>query len=207
MQSGIDHGVFGGLWFSAVLFIWYSEVSSQNEAQLRKFLRAVAAGLIAVMLTIFIAIFVTDVPPIHYPGLAGLFPEYIARLPVQNSFPSQSTAVFFATALAAYAFRKWVGMLLVLVTFGLGALPRMYVGGHFLTDVIAGAGCGAAGYGVACAIDRWAPPLPLRLRNGGGWHWMIALGAFIWIIEFASGFGDVIWVQRALGVLKTGVLP
>jgi membrane-associated phospholipid phosphatase len=206
VQSAIGHSLLGGLWFAAVLFVWYIDLPEHQEVRLREFLRAIAAGFLAALLTLFVARLVIDVPPIHYPGLAGRFPEYIARLPVQNSFPSQSTAVFFATALAAFAFRKWVGTLLVLVTFGLGALPRMYVGGHFLTDVIAGAACGAAGFGLALAISRWGPPVPPHLRRGGGWHWIIALGVFFWILEFASGFGDVIWVQRAVAVLKTGVL-
>jgi membrane-associated phospholipid phosphatase len=207
VQSGIDHGVFGGLWFSAVLFVWYADLPNQQEVRLREFLRAVAAGIIAAVLSVAFSRLVSDVPPIHYPGLASRFPEYIPRLPLQNSFPSQSTAVFFATALASFAFRKWVGILLILVTFGLGSLPRMYVGGHFLVDVIAGAACGAAAYVVAVAAERWAPPLPARLRRGGNWYWIVTLGTFVYIIEFGSQFQEVIWFQRVLGVLKTGVLP
>jgi len=205
VQSGIDHGVLGGLWFAAALFLWYASIADHEETRLRNFLGAIAAGVMAVLLTMAAAALVTSVPPIH--NQEFVFPEYMIRIPVQNSFPSQSTAVFFATALAVFAFRKWLGAFLVAVTFGLCALSRMYVGGHYLSDVLAGAVCGALGYALARMMSRWLPPVPLQFRRRGSMHWIIALGVFFWVAELAFGFPEVAWLQRALGVLRTGVLP
>jgi membrane-associated phospholipid phosphatase len=207
VQSGIAHGVLGGLWFAAALFVWYSTIPDHDDTQLRDFLAAIAGGIGAVLLTLLAAHFVSSVPPIHNGELLAAFPEYINRMPVQNSFPSQSTAVFLATALAMFCFRKWLGALLVLGTFGLGALPRMYVGGHFLSDVLAGAACGGAGYLLAAGTLHRLPPLPLEFRRGGRWHWMIALGAFCWMVELGFGFPELVWLRRAIGALRTGILP
>ncbi|MGE0406322.1 MAG: phosphatase PAP2 family protein [Candidatus Korobacteraceae bacterium] len=207
VQSGIANGVFGGLWFAAALFVWYARLRSEEEASFRLFLRTVLAGFLAVLLTLVAAQGLTSIAPIHHRDLIGLFPEYMTRMPVRNSFPSQSTAIFVATALGILAFRRWLGISLLVAAFVLGSLSRMYVGGHFLSDVLAGAACGLAGFFLALAVNRVAPPVPVAFRPGGGREWITSLGAFLWILEIATNFQHIVWLQRALNVLRTGILP
>ena len=82
-------------------------------------------------------------------------------------------------------------------------LPRIYVGGHYPSDVLAGIILGLAGYGAARYLQE---PSLVRQVEGifKGKTWLRALGqltVFAWILQVATEFRDVVWLKSALQYL------
>ena len=81
--------------------------------------------------------------------------EYVMYEASKNSFPSGHTCASFATAAAwrSRAPRKWIGIVGTVLAVLMG-LSRMYIGVHYLTDVLAGAMVGTFCGWLACRM--WA---------------------------------------------------
>jgi membrane-associated phospholipid phosphatase len=80
--------------------------------------------------------------PRHRPFLRRMA-NVVGSRPTDPSFPSGHTAGSFAAAVALAAFYPWDAPMLLALASGVGA-SRVYLGHHFPSDVVAGAGLGAA---------------------------------------------------------------
>ena len=80
-----------------------------------------------------------------------------------GSFPSLHASNFFAMATVAWAARRWVGVVAVLLAAAV-AWSRVHGGVHWPTDVVAGAGwgalCGLVGLAVARRVVGAGAPRP-----------------------------------------------
>jgi membrane-associated phospholipid phosphatase len=142
-------------------------------------------------------------PPIYHPSLSSLYPRYIFTNPEGSSFPSQSVTVYGSLAAGIYSLHKAAGWFLWMGVVLLVGLPRIYVGGHYPTDVLAGIILGLVGYGAA---RYWLEPWLVRHVEGifKGKTWLRVLGqltVFAWILQVATGFRDVVWLKNALQYL------
>jgi membrane-associated phospholipid phosphatase len=136
-------------------------------------------------------------PPSAHPGIAAFYPEdFLVNLNA-TSFPSQSTAVFAALAAGIYSLRKslciwaWIGVAILV------ALPRMYLGGHYLTDVLAGLVAGTSGYLIAIQLEAtvvrsFEAAFEYRWDR---WQRILAeVTIFLWILQVATGFALIGWI-------------
>lgn len=96
------------------------------------------------------------------PPLAGVGISSLGPLPSTSSFPSGHATTAFAAASAVAvlrpALRRWVLVLAAAV-----AVSRVYLGMHYVGDVLAGAALGrcvgaALAYGARARLPRWLPP-------------------------------------------------
>jgi membrane-associated phospholipid phosphatase len=122
-----------------------------------------------------------------------------------NSFPSQSTALYAAVAAGIFSLHRAVGSALWVGVGVLVGLPRLYVGGHYPTDVLTGLVLGLFGYLIARTL--WEPSLSLpleRLFDQDKWpHLLGEFVVFIWILETAVEFREGVWIKNALqSILK-----
>lgn len=108
--------------------------------------------------------------PIHQrPVLADLgmpFPETgfdATSLSNWNSFPSDHSVFFFALATGLWAVNRTAGMIALLWTALIIDLPRMYLGIHYPSDIVAGALVGFLGMRVILALPLKGPE---RLLSG-----------------------------------------
>jgi undecaprenyl-diphosphatase len=96
------------------------------------------------------------VRPLQQEGLNFRIP--IGQSPVDyigwSSFPSDHAALFFALATGLLFVSRRVGVLALVYTTVFVALPRIYLGVHYPTDILAGAAIGMA---VAWASNVWLP--------------------------------------------------
>jgi membrane-associated phospholipid phosphatase len=102
-----------------------------------------------------------------------------------------------------FSLHRVVGGLLGLATIFLVAFPRMYVGGHYLSDVGAGLIIALAGYAVA---RRFLEPTlasvvePIFTRTGAA-RVIAEFAIFVWILQVAVEFSEVSWMKRVLEIL------
>jgi membrane-associated phospholipid phosphatase len=199
--SAIRHNVLGGFWFGGALFIFWTQAQKKDRADMQvRILTILAGSLVAVLFMLIASALVTWPPPFRYSGLADLFPNYIYRNEDTNSFPSQSTTLYSSVAAGVYSLHKAFGWVLWVLVAVFVALPRMFVGGHYLTDVLAGALLGLAGYAVTRRFleTRLVSKMDEFLNKGPRLGFLREFFVFIWILEVTVEFKDVVWIRNAV---------
>lgn len=201
VQSGIRHDILGGWIFAAVLaVIWITAVHDRDERARRQVLTILLGVLLAGLFSELATHLLSWPPPRHLPQLRSLYPPYLDDLAVANSFPSQSTAIYAPVVVGLWAIRRKLGALLAGALIFLIALPRMYLGGHYVSDVAAGIAIGSLGYfairglarrGTTAALDSFGMRTPRSRR----WYFFILFTVF-W--QLAVEFRELVWVKSSL---------
>jgi membrane-associated phospholipid phosphatase len=210
VQSAIYHHVLGGFWYAAALFVlWLRGGQAGNTATRRRILTILLGSLIAILLIPVAQALVVWPPPIHYPSLSGLYPRYIYTNPEGSSFPSQSVTLYASLAAGIYSLHRMAGWFLWVAVVILVGLPRIYVGGHYPSDVFGGIILGVAGYATARYLleSRLVPQLE---RVFVGKPWLRVAGeviVFAWILQVAIEFQELVWLRNCLRFLLTGHYP
>lgn len=130
----------GGVLVTILWWGWFK--SNKNQAQVR-------AHIISTLFSCFIAIIMARalalllpfrLRPLHEKGLHflppyGTVPQFIGW----SSFPSDHAVLFYALSTGMFFISKKVGKIAIAYTTLFIALPRIYLGLHYPTDIIAGA--------------------------------------------------------------------
>ena len=199
VQSAIKHNVLGGFWFGGTLFIFWTQAQKKDRPDMQvRILTILAGSIVAILFTLLASAFISWPPPFHYTGLANLFPNYIYRNEDTNCFPSQSTTLYSSVAAGIYSLHKACGWVLWALVAVFVALPRMYVGGHYLSDVLAGVLLGLSGYAVARRFleTRLISNIDEFLNKGPRLGFLRESLVFIWIFEVTVEFKDVVWIRN-----------
>lgn len=201
VQSAIGHHVLGGLLFAVALFVLWVQAERTGQTGNRvRILTILFASLVSIGLAVLVGLLVSWLPPSRQPGLAHLYPSYLIPDINTNSFPSQSTTVYTSIAAGILSLNRVAGACLLGAVLLFVSLPRLCVGGHFLTDVLVGLGLGIAGYLVArLLLERTVSTRIAPAFNLHDWRY-IALEAcvFLWILEVAVDFQEGVWFLNAL---------
>lgn len=107
-----------------------------------------------------------------------------------GSFPSDNAVLFFTLAAGLFFASRRVGVILFLYAAFVVCLPRMYLGVHWPTDILAGAALGV-GLGWLGARERVrraiSRPVLAWLDREPGWF---CAGLFLLTYQVASLFSD-----------------
>jgi undecaprenyl-diphosphatase len=155
--------VKGGFLFTYLWWVWFAKRGERQDNRievLRIFAGLVAALAIARALQVFLP---GRLRPIHDATVGFILP-YGANphiLEHWNSFPSDHAVIFFAIATAIWMRSRLCGGLAYLWVLLFACLPRVYLGYHYPSDVVAGAMIGTAIMVAAYAVptnsaSRWA---------------------------------------------------
>ena len=197
-------GILGGLGFAAVLFwLWTEAQNSGREALRRLVFRAILAMIIAGVVSVAAGEVLRWVPPNQHPALHQLYPGYLERNPNQSSFPSQSTAVCSAIAASLYSVNPLLGCILWAGVGLLVAAPRVYLGGHYPTDIVAGLACGMAGHLMAGRLQPFLHRLD-SLGRKPQYAWIAPFIVFVVVVQLSTDFK---YVGPLLGTYSTAVSP
>lgn len=191
----------GGLLTGLVWYCWFK--NAESTARQRLLLGFCAVLITAVLSRVLQVSLPLRLRPLHdlatgFQPLAGIDTSLANHW---GSFPSDHAALFFALVTVIWQRSAWLG-LLALVSALYGALPRIYFGLHYFSDVVAGAMLGVA---FVLLFERFGPRLLAR--------WCVAWEqkqpslfygiAFLASIEVATLFEDVRQIGRGVpAVLK-----
>lgn len=151
----------------AFWYLWFSD--APGEYQKRRMLMVTLVGaFLAMALALAVNLsmpfkvrpYVND--ELGLTPLLGLPAKSHTGLFFVSSFPSDTSALFFAISIGLFYVSRRIGWLALLYTLVVIALPRVYLRLHYPTDIIAGAAIGIA----SVAFCRWADE---KLRYG---DWM-----------------------------------
>jgi undecaprenyl-diphosphatase len=193
----------GGFFFVFLWWLWFRE--SGNSLENRVAVLRIAAG-------VFLALVIARAMQILLPGRVRPIHETTIHLvaplvPVPagldhwSSFPSDHAVVFFAIATAIWLYNRWLGLFAAAWVTIFACLPRVFVGYHYPSDVLAGAIVGIITMQVAARM-----PLPgmaaLVIDRVFAWErrrpQLFYCAAVIITFELMMLFNDVRIVGRAV---------
>jgi len=209
VESAIRHNVLGGICFAGCIFIFWMQGARPGGQRVRQRVLTILFGLLmAIVLSLPSGELASWLPPSRNPTLAHFYPPYLMENTNSNSFPSQSSALYAAVAAGIFSLHKVVGSALWVGVGLIVGLPRLYVGGHYPSDVLVGSILGLLGY--FCARTFLEPslsPYLERLFEQKTWPRVVGeLIVFAWIVQTGVEFREVVWIknilQRALDIWK-----
>lgn len=159
----------GGVLMVLVWWAWFrsdDEGSRDREHIIATVLSCVVALAIGRMLVLALPF---RLRPLHEIGLGFVTPygvddTILAKL---SSFPSDHAVLFFGLAAGLFFISRRIGSVALAYTIAAVALPRMYLGLHYFTDILAGAVIGIA---VVYAGNLWLPgKRPLQRLQALSW--------------------------------------
>jgi undecaprenyl-diphosphatase len=147
----------GGFFFVFLWWLWFRD--SEDPQQDRVAVVRIATGVfMAVVVARALQVLLPGrLRPIHEPTLQLVIPFTGSPNVLEHwsSFPSDHAVVFFAMATAIWLRYRWLGFFAAGWLTLFACLPRIYVGFHYPSDVVAGAIIGII---VMLLIER--APLP-----------------------------------------------
>jgi len=193
--SGSD--LFKGIPFMGILwYFWFRDSDPKSKTR-----EIIIATLIGCVVAVFVARAANNMGPyqprpfantaLPYHTFVGLPVPESQALYIWNSFPSDHATLFFSLATGIFLISRMTGTLLYLYTFIFIALPRVYLGLHYPTDILAGGILGLACVWLSTRISV----IKLYGRRSSMLlaHYPAAYQAALFIITFeiATMFGDV----------------
>jgi len=145
-----------GLLVAFVWWIWFENKDAQRKRE------TLLAGMVAIVPALLIAkvlaAMVSRARPLLEPRLQFQLPYgmHAAEWQQQSSFPSDHAVLLLALATAIFCASRKAGWIAITYATVVGCLPRLYLGEHYATDIIAG-----AVIGIGCV---WLANLP-RIRR------------------------------------------
>ena len=209
LQSGINHYVLGGFWFAGALFVFWTMATGRRDAQQRtRLLTTLAGSLVAIALALLARHFIAWTPPRSSKELVSVFPQYVNLTWNPSSFPSDSTTLYASVATGIYSISRRTGAALWAAVVLLVALPRMYVGGHFLTDVLVGMALGLAGFAIArAAVEPMLASHVEPVFDRGDVRAVLAnFVIFYLVLQVAIEFRDGVWLWSSLSLVRRNLI-
>lgn len=140
-------------------FFWWAWFSGGEARQHRRevVIRSIAGGLLAALVSRLAQNFMPHRPrPLHNDAYVFTppFGLNVETLQEWSSFPSDHAALIFALATGVWMLSRPWGVMAYAWSLLVVCLPRVYLGLHYPSDIVAG-----AGLGILCAAVALAVPL------------------------------------------------
>jgi len=134
-----DDGLLkGGLFLAAYWWLWFD----QKGVRRREIATAMVAAIGTAALSRLLQVGLTfHQRPLHSPGIGFHMPLSVnpETLNTFSSFPSDHAMLFFALAVPLWNRSRWLGAAAMIWAALVICLPRVYLGYHYPSDVLAGA--------------------------------------------------------------------
>lgn len=131
----------GAIVVSLLWYLWFKNSTKINENRER-----IVITLISCIAAIFVGRLLARILPYRFrpilnPEVSSNFPNktVIHGLELASSFPSDHAVLFFSLGTGIFLISKKAGLLAYLYVFFTICFPRIYLGLHYPTDILAGA--------------------------------------------------------------------
>lgn len=143
-----NHLIKGGFLLLLFWWAWFKPTKSPEPVRKRLISTLIACFIAMTAARILALTLPFRLRPIHDDSISFLLPYSMPRgmLEGWSSFPSDTAVLFFCLSTGIFFVSRKVGLLALAHTTLLICLPRIYLGMHYPTDIIAG---GAVGVGIA----------------------------------------------------------
>ena len=120
---------------------WFRTGPQQKAAQLHTVATLIGCFVAMVVARILVLTLPLRARPLHEPGLDFTLPIGVdpGIMDGWSAFPSDHATLFYALAAGLFFIHRWLGMAAVLYVTVFIALPRIYLGYHYPSDIVAGA--------------------------------------------------------------------
>ncbi|MDH6153122.1 MULTISPECIES: phosphatase PAP2 family protein [Paraburkholderia] len=197
-----DLYTFKGLVLMPVLWwIWFKP-SQRGEWEREMVVATIASGLLALAIFRLIAHYLPfRMRPLFNPELHLNFPSgglEAAVLPAWSSFPSDHAMLWISVATGIFLVWRGVGMLALLYTAIFICLPRVYLGWHYPTDILAGAAIGATITGIMtrdAVRTRFSVPILGWMHKFPGPFYTVL---FVLCFELVTQFNELLVLGRSV---------
>jgi len=181
-----------GLVYATPLFLLLeSSQGSRRGLVDRTILTILAATVIGTLGSLLLRRWVRWPAPASDPGLASVyapqFREYFRVHPNPNSFPSDSAMLYFTVVLGTYVLSHWLSTALLVWLMIFVAPAKIFVGGHYATDVLVGLLLGLLAY----SLSAWLMTACLRPGTAFTHSGLLSLLEFCWLFEVGNELRDV----------------
>jgi undecaprenyl-diphosphatase len=154
LKGGVIAGIMWWIWFE------HEDTRRKREA----LLTALIGSFAALVITKILSFTIFRLRPLDEPRLRFQFPYgmHFATWKQWTSFPSDTAVLFFALALGIFFASRRAGWFAFIYVSAIICLPRIYLGEHYPTDVLAGAVIGmvpvwlAYRPGIRTPLTNWA---------------------------------------------------
>ncbi|HEX4756761.1 MAG TPA: phosphatase PAP2 family protein [Terracidiphilus sp.] len=193
-------------------FLWWAWFRPSKEKAAER--ETVIAGLVFSFVALFVArglalMLPFRVRPYMAPELHFRHPYdtlmYYEDLIHWSSFPSDHAVLYFSLATCVFVISWKAGLLCYSHAFFLVCMPRVYLGEHYPTDILAGAALGV-GIGSLCSITSlrdWfgRPTLRLREYSPALFYTIFYLGTFSFATNFDAERKITYYAAQVIGGL------
>ncbi|MFM0519960.1 MULTISPECIES: phosphatase PAP2 family protein [Caballeronia] len=173
--------------------IWFKAGDSQQWRR-EMVVAVLMSGFIAFLLGRLAALALPfRLRPVYDPNIHLTFPltnETGSFLRMWSSFPSDHAALWMAIAAGIFLVWRWIGVLAILHCIILVCLPRICLGLHYPTDVIAGAAIGAVSAWIVTRAPLRSRFAPFFVRFMEHWPAVGYMLAFLFFFELATMFDE-----------------
>ena len=189
-----DFYLFKGVLPIAMLCAIWFDTRKRRQWQREMVVATILSGLLALFIGRTLAHYLPfRQRPLYDPSLLLTFP--IAATPeavlrTWSSFPSDHAMLWAAVATGIFLVSRWMGVLALLQCVFLICFPRVYLGLHYPSDVLAGM---ILGVGVTCVVTRkpiMARFAPAIVRLIDGYPNVSYAGLFVILFELATTFDE-----------------
>jgi undecaprenyl-diphosphatase len=184
----------GGVFLAAYWWLWFEVDRDGVHGQRRHVVVAILSGTVAAIASRLLQIALPfHLRPLHTPELGIRIPFGVDSLTLNDfsSFASDHAVLFFALCVPLWKRSRWLGAAAFLWTALVICLPRVYLGYHWTSDVIAGAVIGIALMLVLCRLIG-ATGLPDQVLRFGATHPPVFYAiAWLLTLEVAMLFADL----------------